>query len=83
MFGIGIFELIFVFFIALIVLGPKQLPEVARQIGVWYYRLKKAAQTAQAEMEETFHEIEEEALKQDQGGKSQDHAEKKQGKRQD
>ncbi len=60
MFGIGIFELILVFCVALIVLGPKQLPEVARQIGVWYYRLKKVAQTAQTEIEDELRSVEDE-----------------------
>jgi len=59
MFGIGLFELLLVFCVALIALGPKQLPEVARQIGVWYYRLKKVAHSAQTDMEAEFRKIEE------------------------
>ena len=70
MFGIGLFELILIFFVALIVLGPKQLPEAARQMGVWYYRLKKAAHSAQTQMEEEFHKIEEVELKKEQEEKT-------------
>ena len=33
MFGVGMQELIFVLLIALIVLGPKKLPEIARAVG--------------------------------------------------
>ena len=33
MFGIGMPELVVIMVVALIVLGPKRLPEVARQIG--------------------------------------------------
>ena len=33
MFGLGIGEFVLVLVVALIVLGPKQLPKVARQLG--------------------------------------------------
>jgi Tat protein translocase TatB subunit len=33
MFGVGMPELLVIFVVALIVLGPKRLPEVARQLG--------------------------------------------------
>lgn len=69
MFGIGIFELILVFSVALIVLGPNQLAQTAREIGSLYYRLKKAAHTAQTRMEEEFHAIE---SNQENEGKKQD-----------
>jgi len=59
LFGIGIFELLLVFFVAVIVLGPNQLPEVARTLGVWYYRLKKTAHTAQTEIEEELQKMDE------------------------
>ena len=36
--GIGFFELIILFFIGLIVLGPERLPRVANQIGSWIGR---------------------------------------------
>jgi sec-independent protein translocase protein TatB len=78
MFGIGIFELILVFCVALIVLGPKQLPQIARDVGVWYYRFRNVAHKAQTEMEDQLHKMEDE-LKDDQAeplegddGKKQD-----------
>lgn len=33
MFGLGIFEIILILFVALIFIGPKKLPEVAKNLG--------------------------------------------------
>ncbi|MEK7286906.1 MAG: twin-arginine translocase TatA/TatE family subunit [Nitrospirota bacterium] len=68
MFGIGILELALVFFVAVIVLGPKQLPEAARTIGVWFYRLRNSAQTIQDDVEETFRTIDKKEKGADSGG---------------
>jgi len=40
MFGIGLSELIVIFIVALLVLGPKRLPEVARTLGKFYREIK-------------------------------------------
>lgn len=42
MFGLGITEIIFLAVLALIVIGPKQLPEVARTIGRFLNELKRS-----------------------------------------
>jgi sec-independent protein translocase protein TatB len=63
MFGIGILELILIFVVAVIVLGPKQLPEAARTIGVWFYRLKDSAQSVQTDLEATFRNIDDKESK--------------------
>lgn len=54
MFGIGMQEFIFIFFIALIILGPKKLPEIARAIGKGLMEFKRAINTVdiQEEVEE-------------------------------
>jgi len=54
MFGIGMMELILIFSVALIVLGPKQLPEVARTLGRWFYRIKNSADSARQEIEQAL-----------------------------
>ncbi|WP_293444301.1 twin-arginine translocase TatA/TatE family subunit [Persephonella sp.] len=40
MFGIGFSELILIFVVALLVLGPKRLPEVAKTLGRFYRDIK-------------------------------------------
>ncbi|MGA1846362.1 twin-arginine translocase TatA/TatE family subunit [Deferribacter abyssi] len=42
MFGFGMSELILIMVIALIVIGPKKLPEVAKALGKGYAEFKKA-----------------------------------------
>lgn len=46
MFGIGIPELLVIFFIALIVVGPKKFPEIARAVGKGIIQLKRALNAA-------------------------------------
>lgn len=41
MFGIGMSELLVIFIIGLVVIGPKQLPEVARTLGKLFAQFKR------------------------------------------
>lgn len=56
MFGLGIPELIVIFIIALVVFGPKKLPDLGKSIGRAMAEFKKAQQefqdSVQAEMKE-------------------------------
>ncbi len=64
MFGIGLPELIFIFILALIVLGPEKLPEVAKQLAKLVVDVKKAANEFQKQLElEDLKEDEKELLK--------------------
>jgi sec-independent protein translocase protein TatA len=47
MFGIGFPELIMILAVALIVLGPQRLPEVARMLGRAYAQLRRASEEFQ------------------------------------
>lgn len=44
MFGIGISELIVIFIIALIVIGPQKLPDIAKALGKAFAEFKKATE---------------------------------------
>lgn len=63
MFGIGLPELILIMAVALIVVGPEKLPELAKSLGRGIVELKKAASSLKESFEE---EDEEERPKWDQ-----------------
>ena len=54
MFDIGFAELMLIGLIALIVIGPKRLPEAARFIGYWTGKLRRTVGDARQEMEREF-----------------------------
>ena len=56
MFGIGLPELILIMAVALIVVGPEKLPELAKALGKGIVELKKAASS----LKESFEENDEE-----------------------
>ena len=52
MFGIGLPELILIMAVALIVVGPEKLPELAKSLGKGIVELKKAASSLKESFEE-------------------------------
>lgn len=58
MFGLGIGELLVIFVIALVVFGPKKLPEIGRSVGRAMAEFKKASQEFQDSMREEMKEVE-------------------------
>ena len=56
MFDIGLQELIIIFVVALLVFGPKKLPEVGKTLGGWIIEIRKGIHNAKAQMESDFEE---------------------------
>jgi Tat protein translocase TatB subunit len=58
MFGIGMQELIIIAIIALLVVGPKKLPDVAKTLGRGFSEFKKAVDGVTDDFKETLKEDE-------------------------
>ncbi len=58
MFGLGFPELLLIFVIALIVFGPKKLPELGRSLGRALSEFKKASEEFQESMKAEMKEVE-------------------------
>jgi sec-independent protein translocase protein TatB len=58
MFDIGFSELVVIGLIALIVLGPKRLPEVARTAGRWLGRLRRFVSEVKQDLDREMHQEE-------------------------
>ena len=54
MFGIGMQELIIIAIIALIVVGPKKLPDLAKTLGKGFNEFKKATEGVTEDLKETL-----------------------------
>ncbi len=52
MFGIGFWELIILFLIGLVVLGPERLPRVANQLGSWLGQARRMTRIMKRQLEE-------------------------------
>jgi len=58
MFGLGLPEIIVIFVIALVVFGPKRLPDLGRSIGRAMAEFKKASEDFQESVREEMKEVE-------------------------
>lgn len=50
MFDIGFSELLVVFVVGLIILGPERLPTAAKTAGLWVRKIKRSIQSVQSEI---------------------------------
>jgi sec-independent protein translocase protein TatA len=58
MFGLGLPELIVIFVIALLIFGPKKLPDLGRSVGRAMAEFKKASEDFKESMHEEMKEVE-------------------------
>ncbi|MDO9289731.1 MAG: Sec-independent protein translocase protein TatB [Thermodesulfovibrionales bacterium] len=63
MLDIGIQELIVIFIVALLVFGPKRLPELGRTLGKAMTELKKAVSGVKEQMDSELYKLEQPASK--------------------
>ena len=61
--NLGFSEMIFIFFLALIIFGPKKLPEIGRQIGKALNEFKRASNEFRAQIESEINNLELESKK--------------------
>jgi Tat protein translocase TatB subunit len=57
-FSVGPGELVMIFLVALVFLGPRRLPEIARQIGRFTYEMRKVADSLRSTLEDEVREEE-------------------------
>ncbi len=62
MFGLGWQELLLIFFIALLIFGPKKLPEIGRSIGRAIAEFRKSSEHLKEEIEKAVEEKEPEPV---------------------
>jgi len=62
--GMSFSETIFLFFLALIIFGPKKLPEIARQVGKYLNEFRRASNEFKAQIEQEIAHLEVENNKQ-------------------
>ena len=64
--NLGVSEMFFIFLLALIIFGPRKLPEIGRQLGKAMAEFKRASNEFKAQIESEMRQIEyEEARKKD------------------
>jgi sec-independent protein translocase protein TatB len=62
--GMSFAETVFLFLLALVIFGPKKLPEIARQVGKYLNEFKRASNEFKAQIEQEIAHLEVENVRQ-------------------
>src|SRR2546428_12996968 len=62
--NLGFSEMVFIFLLALIIFGPKKLPEIGRQIGRALNEFRRASNEVKAQIESEISQLDEEPQRQ-------------------
>ena len=54
---LGVSEMIFIFLLALLIFGPRKLPEIGRQIGKFMAEFKRASNEFKSQIEDEIRQI--------------------------
>lgn len=65
MFGIGFFEAVIIGIVALVFVGPKRLPEVARQLGRFFVQIRRATTDVRQTVDTVIRDAEAEIVKEE------------------
>jgi sec-independent protein translocase protein TatB len=60
MFGVGFFEIIIIAVVALVVIGPKRLPDVMRQAGRLFVHVRRTANDVRSSFDQVIRDAEDE-----------------------
>lgn len=63
MLGLGPTELVLIFALALLILGPKRLPEIARSIGKAIREIRRSTEQIESEVRKEFLDLKEDVEK--------------------
>ncbi len=58
---LGLSEILFIFVLALLLFGPKKLPEIGRQVGKFLAEFRRAKNEFQSQLQEEMRQLEVEA----------------------